>query len=87
MYVRKKGGDVSTNARLNFSQSEASLLLLRGGGGGLNFEHLLCLGVGGGINKHIPKNLSIAQKNVEMNFETIASTWKWRYLLLFATYF
>ena len=56
-------------------------------GGGVKLWAPTVFGGGGGINKDIPKNLSIAQKNVEMNFETIASTWKWRYLLLFATYF
>ena len=79
----KKRGNVSTNARLEFSQSEARWLLLRGGGG-LNFELLLWVGGvggGGGINKHIPKNLRIGLKNVQMNFETLASTWTCRYLL------
>ena len=74
----KKVGNVLTNARLNFSQSEASLLLMRGG---IKLCAPTVVGGGGG-NKHIPKNLRIGLKNVQMNFEKLASTWTCRYLLI-----
>ena len=46
-----KRRNVLTQARVNFSQSETSSLL-RGGGGGLNFE--LLLWGGGGVNRKDP---------------------------------